>query len=96
MSDDTRFLTIPRNNPINAFTVGGIVKDAGLTLEKFRKLLLFFGEMFDDRRHTPAVIGAPVSVFIRVSKTGIRSFCSQRSCKGPTIGFGGRLSAQVC
>jgi predicted RNA binding protein YcfA (HicA-like mRNA interferase family) len=39
MSDGTRFLTIPRNNPINAFTMGGIVKDAGLALEKFRKLL---------------------------------------------------------
>jgi len=39
MSDGTRFLTIPRNNPINAFTMGGIVKDAGLSLDKFRKLL---------------------------------------------------------
>ncbi len=39
MSDGTRFLTIPRNNPINAFTMGGIVKDAGLTVEKFRKLV---------------------------------------------------------
>ncbi len=39
MSDGTRFLTIPRNNPINAFTMGGIVKDAGLTIDKFRKLL---------------------------------------------------------
>ena len=39
MSDGTRFLTIPRNNPINAFTMGGIVRDAGLTIEKFRKLL---------------------------------------------------------
>lgn len=39
MSDGARFLTIPRNNPVNAFTMGGIVKDAGLTLEKFRKLL---------------------------------------------------------
>jgi predicted RNA binding protein YcfA (HicA-like mRNA interferase family) len=39
MSDGVRFLTIPRNNPINAFTMGGIVKDAGLTIDKFRKLL---------------------------------------------------------
>ncbi len=39
MSDGTRFLTIPRNNPINAFTMGGIVKDAGLTIEKFCELL---------------------------------------------------------
>ena len=41
-------------------------------------------------------LGAPVSVLIGVSKTGIRSFCSPRSSKGPTTGFGGRLSAQVC
>jgi predicted RNA binding protein YcfA (HicA-like mRNA interferase family) len=39
MSDGTRFLTIPRKNPINAFTMGGIVKDAGLTPDRFRKLL---------------------------------------------------------
>jgi len=39
MSDGTRFLTIPRKNPINAFTMGGIVKDAGLTADQFRKLL---------------------------------------------------------
>jgi hypothetical protein len=39
MSDGARFLTIPRKNPINAFTMGGIVKDAGLTVEEFRKLL---------------------------------------------------------
>jgi predicted RNA binding protein YcfA (HicA-like mRNA interferase family) len=39
MSDGTRFLTIPRKNPINAFTMGGIVKDAGLTADDFRKLL---------------------------------------------------------
>lgn len=39
MSDGTRFLTIPRHNPVNAFTMGGIVRDAGLTEEQFRKLL---------------------------------------------------------
>jgi predicted RNA binding protein YcfA (HicA-like mRNA interferase family) len=39
MSDGRRILTIPRANPINAFTMGGIVKDAGLTVEEFRKLL---------------------------------------------------------
>lgn len=39
ISDGTRFLTIPRNNPINAFTMGGIVKDAGLSVEEFRKFL---------------------------------------------------------
>ena len=39
MSDGVRFLTIPRKNPINAYTMGGIVRDAGLSVESFRKLL---------------------------------------------------------
>ena len=39
MSDDIRILTIPRANPINAYTMAGIVRDAGLTEEEFRKLL---------------------------------------------------------
>jgi predicted RNA binding protein YcfA (HicA-like mRNA interferase family) len=39
MTDGTRILTIPRNDPINAFTMGGIVRDAGLSTEAFRKLL---------------------------------------------------------
>jgi len=39
MTDGSRILTIPRGNPINALTMGGIVKDAGLTPEGFRRLL---------------------------------------------------------
>lgn len=39
MSDGVRILTIPRHNPVNAFTMGGIVRDAGLIVEKFKKLL---------------------------------------------------------
>ena len=39
MSDGIRLLTIPRHNPVNAFTMAGIVRDAGLTLDEFRKLL---------------------------------------------------------
>jgi predicted RNA binding protein YcfA (HicA-like mRNA interferase family) len=39
MSDGVRVLTIPRHNPVNAFTMGGIVRDAGLTPEQFRDLL---------------------------------------------------------
>jgi len=39
MTDGTRILTIPRANPINAYTMGGIVRDAGLTVEAFRKLV---------------------------------------------------------
>ena len=39
MTDGVRILTIPRHNPVNAYTMGGIVRDAGLTVEQFRKLL---------------------------------------------------------
>ena len=39
MSDGTQFLTIPRNNPVDAYTMGGIVTDAGFSVEAFRKLL---------------------------------------------------------
>jgi predicted RNA binding protein YcfA (HicA-like mRNA interferase family) len=39
MTDGSRILTIPRHNPVNAYTMGGIVRDAGLSEEQFRKLL---------------------------------------------------------
>ena len=39
MTDGIRILTIPRHNPVNAITMGGIVRDAGLSLEQFRELL---------------------------------------------------------
>lgn len=39
MSDGQRILTIPRHNPVNAFTMGGIVRDAGLSIDQFRELL---------------------------------------------------------
>ena len=39
MSDGTRIVSIPRHNPIKGFTMGGIVRDAGLTIEEFRRLL---------------------------------------------------------
>lgn len=39
MTDGQRILTIPRHNPINAFTMGGIIRDAGLTVDQFRDLL---------------------------------------------------------
>ena len=37
--EGTRILTVPRHNPVNAYTMGGIVRDAGLTIDEFRKLL---------------------------------------------------------
>ena len=39
MTDGVRIITIPRHNPVNAFTLGGIVRDAGLTEDEFKALL---------------------------------------------------------
>jgi predicted RNA binding protein YcfA (HicA-like mRNA interferase family) len=39
MTDGSRILTIPRHDPVDAHTMGGIARDAGLTAEQFRKLL---------------------------------------------------------
>jgi len=39
MTDGVRVLSIPRHNPVNAITMGNIVRDAGLTNDQFRKLL---------------------------------------------------------
>jgi predicted RNA binding protein YcfA (HicA-like mRNA interferase family) len=39
MSDGVRIITIPRHNPVNAYTMGGLVVDAGLTIEEFKELL---------------------------------------------------------
>jgi len=39
MSDGTRQVTIPRHSPIKSFTMGGIVQDAGLSVDEFRQLL---------------------------------------------------------
>jgi len=39
LTDGTRIVTIPRHNPVNAITMGKIVRDSGLSVEEFRKLL---------------------------------------------------------
>ena len=39
MTNGERIITIPRANPINAFTLAGIVKDAALSIEEFNKHL---------------------------------------------------------
>lgn len=39
MTDGSRLLTIPRHNPVNAYTMGTIVRDAGLSEQQFRDLL---------------------------------------------------------
>ncbi len=39
MSNGITRLTIPRNKPINPFTMGAIARDADLTPQEFKKLL---------------------------------------------------------
>ena len=39
MTNGECIVTIPRANPINSFTMAGIIKDAGLSIEEFKKLL---------------------------------------------------------
>ena len=39
MTDGTRVVTIPRHNPVNAITMGNLVRDVGLTNDDFRRLL---------------------------------------------------------
>jgi predicted RNA binding protein YcfA (HicA-like mRNA interferase family) len=39
MSNGERIIIIPRNNPVKSFTLVGIVRNAGLTVEQFRDLL---------------------------------------------------------
>ena len=39
MTDGIHTVTVPRHNPVNSYTMGRIVQDAGLTIEDFRRLL---------------------------------------------------------
>ena len=39
MTDGQHILTIPCHDPVNAVTMDGIVRDAGLSPERFRQLL---------------------------------------------------------
>ena len=39
MTDGRRIVTIPRHDPVDALTMGGIVRDVGLTPQQFRELL---------------------------------------------------------
>lgn len=39
MSDGMHHITIPRHPRVNPYTLKGIIKDAGLTDEKFKELL---------------------------------------------------------
>ena len=39
MAREEQVITIPRHDPIDAYTMGGIVQDAGLTIHEFKQLL---------------------------------------------------------
>ena len=39
MTNGERIITIQRANPIDSFTMAGIVRDAGLSIEEFKKLI---------------------------------------------------------
>jgi predicted RNA binding protein YcfA (HicA-like mRNA interferase family) len=39
MTNGKRIITIPRGNPINAYTMAGIIIDAGLSIDEFKNLL---------------------------------------------------------
>ena len=55
MSDGARIVTIPRHNPVNAFTMGGIARDASLSVEQFREL-----RKLEDRPRISALISTLV------------------------------------
>jgi len=39
MTNEKTIITIPRANPINSYTMAGIIIDAGLSIEEFKKHL---------------------------------------------------------
>jgi len=39
MSDGKRVVSIPRHDPVNAYTLGAIVTGAGLSVDEFKKYL---------------------------------------------------------
>jgi predicted RNA binding protein YcfA (HicA-like mRNA interferase family) len=39
MTNGERIIVFNRANPVNAYAIAGIIKDAGLTIEKFQQFL---------------------------------------------------------
>ena len=59
MPDGERILIIPRASPIDAYTMGGIIRDAGLSVEQFRNLLWdFYASSGSTTAHTSAATSA--------------------------------------
>jgi hypothetical protein len=38
MTNGKAIVTIPRHNPVNRWTLAGIIKESGLSVDEFRKL----------------------------------------------------------
>ena len=39
LSKGSLHVVVPRNNPVDAYTMGAIVRDAGMSIEQFKELL---------------------------------------------------------
>jgi predicted RNA binding protein YcfA (HicA-like mRNA interferase family) len=39
MSKGALHVVVPRNNPVDSYTMGAIVRDAGMSVEQFKELL---------------------------------------------------------
>ena len=39
MSNGVRTVQVPRNNPVNAYTMAKIIRDADMTIDEFKQLL---------------------------------------------------------
>ena len=39
LSEGAVHVVVPRNNPVDAYTMGAIVRDAGMSIEQFRELM---------------------------------------------------------
>lgn len=39
MSNGVRTVQVPRNNPVNAYTMAKIIRDASMTIDEFKQLL---------------------------------------------------------
>ncbi|MDP2682006.1 MAG: type II toxin-antitoxin system HicA family toxin [Deltaproteobacteria bacterium] len=39
MTNGKRIITIPRANPIDTYTMAGIIRDTGISIEEFKNLL---------------------------------------------------------
>ena len=74
MTDGIRFLTIPRHNPVNSFTMGGIVRAAGLTIQQFKKLLSINSRLtaaFQRHRKRTSVAATLHAVLVFAARGGL-------------------------